>query len=71
MRNVFKSSTGKNPLWARAEYSPGALCPLESTKRSLSSLSGSLGSMSISSKYKKVNTSAEEREPPGCPALAL
>ena len=33
--------TGKKPLCARAEYRPGAVCPLERTKRSRSSFFGS------------------------------
>lgn len=39
-RRVFSSSQGKKPFRARAAYRPGAVCPLERTKRSRSSQLG-------------------------------
>ena len=67
----FNSSSGKKPLCANTEYNAGAVCPLDSTNLSLSSISGFLGSTCILAKYRYVSKSEIEREPPGCPDFAL
>ena len=71
LRNPLRSSTGKNPRFASAEYKPGVTCPLESTNLSLPSQPGLAGSIFISLKYSHANSSALERLPPGWPAPAL
>ena len=43
---------------------------MDNTKRSLFSSFGFLGSTFNSTKYKYVNTSAADKDPPGCPDLA-
>ena len=62
---------GKYPFSARAAYCTGAACPLDSMNLSRPFISGFLGSIFISLKYRAVTMSAADREPPGCPDPAL
>lgn len=69
--SVMKSSTGKYPFRARAEYCTGPACPFERMNLSLPSIFGFFGSTFISLKYSAVTISAAESEPPGWPDPAL